>query len=518
MNTRAASATSYARTEYAPFGGRDADEVEVAIELRRVESTAVRKTKIVCTAGPACHTVEQLREVIEAGANVIRLNFSHGDHASHTETLRNVRTVAEELSRPLAILQDLCGPKIRIGELRDGGFDAKSGDRLTITTDAYLERLGEDRSSFVFDVSSTYEGLLDDVAVGNTILLDDGRVELRVEAKEAGRLITEVVRGGDVLPKKGINLPGVELSTEAVTPKDLVDLEWGIDHNVDYVALSFVRRADDLMPVLKRIDEAGSSIALVAKIERPEAVENAEAILRVADGLMVARGDLGVETGLVRVPLIQKSLIDRCRRAGKPVITATQVLESMVTDSTPTRAEVSDIANAIYDNTDAIMLSAETATGVGPAQAVSMLDCVAVATEEHIEATEGSFERRRGARTVAEALAEGAAHAADDMGAKRIVVYTRSGMTARLMAKHRPKTPVIAVTNIESTYRQLGLSYGVYPEYLPKVSNFQELLDAIDALAPERGWAKPGETLVVIAALTGLSGTTDTLHVHTLPE
>ena len=475
---------------------------------------APRKTKIVCTAGPACHTVAQLREIVSAGANVVRLNFSHGDHTWHAETLANARKVSRELELPVAVMQDLCGPKIRISELRDNGLKAETGSQLTITTDTFLASLGAKREEFGFDLSTTYDALWDDVQIGNSILLDDGRIELVVADKKRGKVVADVVRGGDVLPRKGINLPGATLSTGAVTEKDLRDLDWAIEHDVDLVALSFVRSADDLLPVLDRIAQAGSSIRVIAKIERPEAVTDIDAILRAADGLMVARGDLGVETGLVRVPLIQKSLIERCRREGKPVITATQVLESMVHDSTPTRAEVSDIANAIYDSTDAIMLSAETATGREPRRVVEMLDCVSIATEDHIALNEIRFDRRRGARSVAEALVEGAAQAAGDMGARRIVVYTRSGETARLMSKYRPTTPVVAVTNVESTYRQLSLSFGVFPEYLPSVANFRQLLEAIEQLAPQRNWASEGDSLVVISALDGCDGHTDTLHVY----
>ena len=341
--------------------------------LRPASADGVRRnTKIICTLGPASDSREAIESLLVAGANVVRLNFSHGDHAWHSRVLRLVRDVAAELGLAVAVMQDLCGPKIRVSPIRGGQLDVEVGDTVRITTEHHLANAGAGDEAEDFDLASNYAALLDDVNVGQRILLDDGRIELVAEEKAPGRLTARVLRGGRVLPGKGMNLPGAALSVESVTEKDWQDLDWAISHDVEYVALSFVRHPDDLLRVRNHLDEVGSHIRLIAKIERPEAIQYVEQILAIADGLMVARGDLGVETKLARVPLLQKLLIEQCRSVCKPVITATQMLESMVHESTPTRAEVSDVANAIYDGTDAIMLSGETATGRFPSEAVAV--------------------------------------------------------------------------------------------------------------------------------------------------
>ena len=323
-----------------------------------------------------------------------------------------------------------------------------------------------------------------------------------------------VRRGGRILPGKGINLPGCALSVESVTEKDWEDLDWAISHEIDYVALSFVRHPDDLLRVRNHLDDVGSHIRLIAKIERPEAIEHIEGILALADGLMVARGDLGVEIELARVPLLQKLLIEQCRSVCKPVITATQMLESMVHESTPTRAEVSDVANAIYDGTDAIMLSGETATGRFPSEAVEVLNEVALCTEADLARRILMRERGGIPGSPTAAIAEGASTTAIGLRAKLVVVYSQSGLTARLMARSRLPMPVLAVTNNATSCRQLSLSYGVCPVYLPDVTNMQQLLDGIDKLVLGQGWCAEGDTLVVVSALDGRDGSTDTLHVH----
>ena len=472
---------------------------------------ANRKTKIVCTLGPASATAGRIQGLLAAGANVFRLNFSHSDHDWHARVLQTVRTVAADLDMPVAVMQDLCGPKIRISQLAQPTMEAAEGDRLQITTDRHLS--GK-RGLGSYDISSTYGALLDDVAVGSRILIDDGRVELEVAEVHSSHLVGLVVRGGRIAPGKGMNLPGIALSTECMTKKDWADLEWGIAHDVDLIALSFVRHPDDLLAVRNRMDEAGCRAKLIAKIERPEAIEHIEPILALADGLMVARGDLGLETELSRVPVLQKRLIERCRFANKPVITATQMLESMILEATPTRAEVSDVANAIYDGSDAIMLSAETATGRFPRLAVDVLHRVAQVTEADLASRPRSIGRQGAINSAAAAIAEAAAVAALELGARGVVVYSQSGVTARLMAQYRLPMPVIAVTNIQTTYRQLALSYGVNPVYMPEIVSLAQLLDKIDQTIPERGWGSVGDTLVVVSALDGRDGHIDTLHVH----
>jgi pyruvate kinase len=473
-----------------------------------------RNTKIVCTVGPACATPEKLRALIAAGANVLRLNFSHSDHAWHSRALETIREAAREAGRSVGIMQDLCGPKIRLTRVQDGPLHVAVGDVVRITTEHHAATAQRGSAAIGYDLATNYGALLSDVEIGDSILVDDGRIEMLVEDKPAGLLVTRVLRDGVISVGKGLNLPGIALSTESMTSKDWEDLKWGIEHAVDFVALSFVRRASDLQAVRDRLDEAGSHARLIAKIERPEAISHLDAILSLADGLMVARGDLGLETELAEVPLLQKELIDRCRRASKPVITATQMLESMVLQPTPTRAEVSDVANAIYDGTDAIMLSAETATGAYPEEAVAVLDRVARVTEA------GMHDRwelqRRGlvGASLAGAIVEGATVAALTLKARRVVVYSQSGLTARLMARSRLPMPVVAVTNVLTTFRQLSLTYGVCPVYLPHVVNLPQLLSEMDHLVLEQQWGEVGETLVVVSALDGRDGNIDTLHIH----
>ncbi|MCA9101244.1 MAG: pyruvate kinase, partial [Planctomycetales bacterium] len=342
---------------------------------------AQRGTKILCTVGPATSDEDAIRELIIAGADCFRLNFAFGDHEGHTRVHHAIRAAAASLDTEVGVLQDLAGPKIRISRVAQEDFSPAVGDNVRITNDdhAYGMVLGDD-----YDVSTSYERLFEDVGVGDRIVINDGRVELVVESHDDTVFRTRVVRGGRIERGKGLNMPGVHLSVDTITEKDWNDLEWGIAQNVDFIGISFVRHPDDLQRVRRRLNEAGATCQLVAKFERPEAIEHSAAIIRLADALMIARGDLGVETELARLPLLQKHLIGECRIAGKPVITATQMLESMVHDSTPTRAEVSDVANAILDGTDAVMLSAETAIGQYPAEAVHVLDDVARAADSDL--------------------------------------------------------------------------------------------------------------------------------------
>lgn len=481
--------------------------------------TEPRKTKLVCTLGPATEDIDSIRDLLEAGANVFRLNFSHADHAWHSRTLENIRSVAAEMNRPVAVMQDLCGPKIRLSQVLNDEIHVEAGDTLRITTERYLSESAEqdeEAQRLEYDVVSTYGPLGEDVRPGDTILIDDGRITLEVIETSAALVVTRVRHGGTIRKGKGLNLPGVPLSTESVTEKDWRDLQWGIEHEVDYVALSFVRHPNDLAAVKDHLKEACSATRLIAKIERPEAIQHFDAILKLADAIMVARGDLGLETELARVPLLQKQLIERARQAGKPVITATQMLESMVHEATPTRAEVSDVANAILDGSDAIMLSAETATGRHPEAAVRMLDHVARVTEsDYASHHHADWDLSRVENTVS-AIVEGAAVTAVSLSARRVIVYSQSGETARRLARYHLPMPVVAVTSVESTYRQLTLSYGVESVYAPNIMTLNQLLDEMDRLVIDEQLGEAGDVLVVVSALDGRDGNTDTLHVRTV--
>ena len=452
--------------------------------------------------------------MLAAGTNVFRLNFSHSDHDWHTRALRTIREVSDELGRSTAVMQDLCGPKIRLSYVPHENYHLEPGQLVRMTTEAIRAGWDDGATPLPFDLATNYAALLTDVADGDTLLLNEARVRLCVEGNDGTILSARVRRGGPLSVGKGINLPGVSLSTESMTPKDWVDLEWGIAQEVDFVALSFVRHPDDLVPVRRRLNDAGSRAQLIAKIERPEALDHLQEILDLADGLMVARGDLGLETELARVPLLQKQIIEQCRQAGKPVITATQMLESMIEEPTPTRAEVSDVANAIFDGSDAIMLSAETATGAFPEQAVAVLDRVAQVTEVEVHRSRVPLRATPSNQTLASAIVSSAMSAALNLGASRVVVYSQSGLTARLMASSRMPVPVVAVTNVPATYRQLNLSYGVCPVLLPHVVDLTQLLGEMDQLARSEGWGEAGDVLVVVSALDGRDGHIDTLHIH----
>ncbi len=472
--------------------------------------TAVRKSrnsKIVCTLGPACNSPEQIRRVLRAGARIFRFNFSHGTHESHTQSLQHLRSEAFKLNVPIAIMQDLCGPKIRISYVRGEPLETQENQQLKLTTQGRLARLESQ-----VDLATTYEPLLDDVKVGNVLLINDGRVELQVEEKQKDYLNCRVRRAGPILLGKGLNMPGVALSTPSITAKDWSDLEWGVTHEVDFVALSFVRHPDDLLQIHQFLDEKECSAKVISKIERPEAIERIHEIIQHSDGLMVARGDLGLETDFAEVPILQKKLIELCRYHAKPVITATQMLDSMVSQPTPTRAEVSDVANAILDGSDAIMLSNETAAGRFPVEAVQVLDRIGRSSESRFKTN--SISHWTHDLSDAAALTEAAARMAMRMNAKRIVVYTQTGNTARLMARYRLQTPIIAVTSSAQVQRQLVLSYGVRPFLIPEIQDMTQLLQKMNELALELAWGQHGDQLVVVCGLGGQYGYVDTLHVH----
>ncbi|MEZ6106261.1 MAG: pyruvate kinase [Pirellulaceae bacterium] len=487
------------------FSGRAEDRVPESLQ----SLNDIRKTKIVCTLGPACDSAEGIRALLNAGASVFRFNFSHGTHASHSEALGRLRDEAAAMGVPVAVMQDLCGPKIRISYVAADGFQAYLGQRVRITTQRLLPNVACE-----VELATTYEQLLCDVKPGDVLLIDDGRVELRVVETVGDHLVAEVEREGAISRGKGLNMPGVALSTPSVTEKDWADLEWAVANKVEYVALSFVRQATDLLQVMQYLDQHDSSAKLIAKIERPEALANIHEIVRYADGLMVARGDLGLETNFAEVPLLQKKLIDLCRQHAKPVITATQMLDSMVQNPTPTRAEVSDVANAVLDGSDAIMLSNETAAGRYPTRAVEVLNQIATASETGT--TPWGFSSAHHDRSDAAALTEAAARLAIRTAARRIVVYTRSGNTARLMARYRLPIPIVAVTASDVTCRQLAMSYGVNSLFVPEITELPQLLSKVNELAHDQDWGQNGDNLLVVSGLGSQDGHVDTLHIHTI--
>jgi len=453
----------------------------------------MRRTKIVATLGPATSTPHSITEMVSAGMNVARMNFSHGTHAEHAERIALVRDAARQLGQSVGVLQDLQGPKIRTGALADGkAVKLTAGQTFCITTE---EIVGDAQR-----VSTTYELLPHDVEAHDRILLSDGLIELRVIKKTDTDVTTEITHGGALREHQGINLPEVSVSAPALTEKDVEDLYFGLEQNVDYVALSFVRSAADIHQVKEHIARAGKDVPVIAKIERPEAVNALPDILEIADCLMVARGDLGVEMQPSEVPIVQKQIIEAANRSGIPVITATQMLESMIRNPRPTRAEASDVANAIIDGSDAVMLSGETATGDYPIDAVKMMKLIA----ETVEASgrrgdQGAVPRWSlpDIRSTPWAIGAAAGAIVDTIPVKAIVVFTQSGTSARIVAHFRPNVPILAFTPSEQVYRRLSLLWGV----TPMRTEFVERLDDLDATVRgelvERGHVQPGDTIVI---------------------
>ncbi len=460
----------------------------------------MRRTKIVCTIGPATNSEEMLEQLMKAGMNVARLNFSHGTHSDHALVIERVRAISTRLGYPIAILQDLQGPKIRTGSLQHGQpVKLVDGAKITITS---REVEGDAQT-----VSTTYTQLPQDVKVGDRILLDDGLLELRVKNFTETDVLCEVVHGGLLKEHKGINLPGVAVSSPALTEKDREDLRFGVRHDVDYVALSFVRKPEDVQEakfLIRQFQmEMGSkrsqvSIPLIAKLEKPEAVAHLDTILEVVDGVMVARGDLGVEMAPEKVPLIQKRIISKCNDLGLPVITATQMLESMITNPRPTRAEASDVANAILDGTDAIMLSGETAAGAYPIEAVEMMARIAQETESGDRtARQPQCEHL----TQAHAVSHAARALSEEASVRAIVVFTRSGLSAHLISKDRPRTPILAYTPSERVYHQLALWWGVRSYSIPLQGTTEDLIAVVDQLLQDNQLIQHGEHVVIMGGL-----------------
>ena len=469
-----------------------------------------RRAKIVCTIGPASSSTEGLRSLVEAGMDVARLNFSHGSHGEHGGVIDDLRRIARERDRPIAILQDLQGPKIRIGTLADGAARLEAGGVIRITT----EDIVGDSSR----VSTSYEELPRDVVIGDAILLSDGLLRLEVTEVRDREVVCDVVFGGVLRSRAGMNLPGAGLGAPSLTDKDRSDLEFGMACGVDYVALSFVRTAADVEALAEILRSGESAIGIVAKLEKPQAIEHLDEILRVADAVMIARGDLGVELPAESVPFVQKEIIRRAAVHKVPVITATQMLESMVDHPRPTRAEASDVANAILDGTDAVMLSGETAIGRFPADAVATMDRIVTEAETHLSDAAPSVRARRAddpPSSFSDAMAQAASRVAGEIQARAIVAFTKSGFTARLISKCRPGTPIYAYTELEDVGRQLCLLWGVTPMHAEFIENADRMIESVDAALREAGTIADGDTLVVLGGSPSTyQGTTNLLKIH----
>ncbi len=469
----------------------------------------MRKTKIICTLGPASNTYETIREMAIAGMDIVRLNFSHGEHATHERSIELVRQVAADIQRPIAILQDLQGPKIRVGDMEDG-VELLPGEKTVITMEDVLGTAAR--------FSSTYKGLASDVRSGDPILINDGMLKLRINQVIGQDIHATVIDGGPLLSHKGINLSQSSISTPALTEKDVEDLYFGLKQNLDYVALSFVREAADLKEVQGTVRRKNKHAHAIAKIERHEAVEDLEAIVAAADAVMVARGDLGVEMLLEQVPLIQKSIINTCRRHLKPVITATQMLESMIQNPRPTRAEVSDIANAILDGTDALMLSGETAVGAHPVEAVRTMAQIAETVEPQLHSVDTYIDGLR-EHSAANSVVHAACRLADNLKAKAIICFTEHGFTARLLSKYRQPIPVIAVTRSPEVQRRMALYWGVRSLLLEEVSSTDEMIAQVEKLALESRMVDEGDMTVITAGLPlPITGVTNLIKVHRIGE
>ncbi|MBK1988113.1 pyruvate kinase [Sphaerospermopsis aphanizomenoides BCCUSP55] len=469
---------------------------------------SLRRTKIVATIGPATSSPEMLKAIIEAGATTLRLNFSHGTHADHQRSIRLIRQTAFELNRPVAILQDLQGPKIRLGRFENGYIILAKGDRFTLTNRPVV---GTQEISCV-----TYDYLAQEVPVGAKILLDDGRVEMVVEEinSDKGDLHCQVTVGGKLSNNKGVNFPGVYLSIKAMTDKDREDLMFGLDQGVDWVALSFVRNPQDIIEIKELISSTGKNVPVVAKIEKHEAIEQMEAVLSLCDGVMVARGDLGVELPAEDVPVLQKRLIATANRLGIPIITATQMLDSMVSNPRPTRAEVSDVANAILDGTDAVMLSNETAVGSYPVEAVATMARIAERIEQE-EAQNSSRQTRDNRRSIPNAISQAVGQIAENLGAAAIMTLTQTGATARNVSKFRPKTPILAITPHVNVARQLQMVWGVKPLLVLELPSTGQTFQAAINVAQEKNLLTEGDLVVMTAGtLQGVSGSTDLIKVE----
>ena len=469
-----------------------------------------RHSKIVCTIGPASRDPRVLRKLLEAGMDVARLNFSHGSHAEHQDCIQALRATAQKLKKTIAILADLQGPKIRTGVLAGAmPVQLRMGQAFTITT---AKILGDSTR-----VNTTFLALPREVHRGDRILLSDGLIELRVERVSGRDVNCRVVNGGALGEHKGINLPGVHLRVPALTPKDRDDLKFALAHGVDYIAVSFVRRPEDVLLAKSLIRRARKDTPVIAKLEKPEAIDNLEGILQVSDGVMVARGDLGVEMSPERVPVVQKQIIARAREFRRPVITATQMLESMTENPRPTRAEASDVANAVFDGSDAVMLSAETASGKYPAEAAAMMASIICEAEQSI--TDFARPATQEKLKVAETVAELVCHASRELHMRSIVVFTHSGFTARLISRYRPLLPIVAFSPEAQTRRRMALVWGVRPLPIPDLRKVDQLAEISEKRLLEEKLVRKGDVIAVVAGTPmGVRGTTNFMKFHVVGQ
>ena len=470
----------------------------------------MRRSKIVCTLGPAVDSYEQLKTLIEAGMNVARFNFSHGTHAEHEERYHRLRTATEETGRAVGVLADLQGPKIRLETFAEGPVELVRGEEFTITT--------EDVPGDKTICGTTYKGLPGDVAKGDAVLINDGNVALQVVEVEGPRVRTIVIEGGIVSDHKGINLPGAAVNVPALSEKDIEDLRFALRLGCDMVALSFVRDAADVRDVHRVMDEVGRRVPVIAKVEKPQAVANMEDVVAAFDSVMVARGDLAVEYPLEKVPMVQKKLVDLCRRNAKPVIVATQMMESMITNSRPTRAEASDVANAILDGADAVMLSAESSVGQYPIETVKTMSKIVEAAEvELLSRGLRPLAPGKKPRTQGGSVARAACEMADFLDGKALVAFTKSGDTARRLSRYRVAQPILAFTTDPSTRNQLTLTWGVETMVVPHVDNTDAMVDLVDAELLKLQRYDEGDIMLITAGSPpGVPGTTNMVRVHHL--
>ena len=468
----------------------------------------MRKTKIICTLGPSTDKEGVLRELVANGMNVARFNFSHGSHEEHQGRLEKLKAIREELGLPVAALLDTKGPEIRLKDFKNGVEMLEAGQLFTLTT--------RDVEGTKEICSITYKDLPQDVQPGGTIMLDDGLIKLQVQTVNDTDIVCKVLNNGKIKNKKGVNVPGVHLSMPYMSQRDRDDIIFGVQQGFDFIAASFVRTAQDVYDIRNLLNEYDSDIRIIAKIENREGVNNIDSILAAADAVMVARGDLGVEIDFTELPGIQKTIIDRSFSFGKPIVTATQMLDSMMVNPRPTRAEISDVANAIYDGTSAIMLSGETAAGAYPVEALKTMSAIAERTEQENHYLRGRLvEANNGKISVSDATAHAACLTAKDVNAAAIVTVSESGTTARLLSKYRPEQPIIACVMKEQVQRQLALSWGITPLMMPLAHSTDELIEMSTSLAKENGYLHNGELAVVTAGVpVGVSGTTNMIKIH----
>ena len=468
-----------------------------------------RKAKIVCTVGPASNTEVIIRDLMRFGMDVARINFSHGTHEEHARQIDRLRRVAHKEGHSICILQDLQGPKIRTGRLRNRlPIALKAGSKLVITPQ---DVLGNPQL-----IATNFQTLAREVQPGSRILLSDGLIELRVKALRGADVECEVVNGGFLGEHKGINLPGTVVTVPSLTEKDEKDLDFGLKHGVDMIAVSFVRSGDDIRYVKRRVTELKSEAWVIAKLEKPQAIEHLEDILDVSDGVMVARGDLGVEMPPEKVPIIQKHIIRRAAEWRKPVITATQMLESMIENPRPTRAEASDVANAVFDGTDALMLSGETATGKHPREAVAMMAKIISETERHMEDANPQRRRTQHRLSISETICESIAHAAQDLDMRAIAVYTETGTTARLISKYRPEAEIYSLTYVPAVCNRVNLLWGVQPILCAHTPSVEDMVVGAEKELLKRGYVEARDVIGIVAGTRSATGSTNFMRLHTI--